>query len=76
VPYGKDSKMVHVVGGDLGGGYEWTPAATFPMKRGITAIALDGQGLISHFTTVYDSSLIEDPSYQALVTLSAEQPLP
>jgi hypothetical protein len=76
VPYGKDSKMVHVVGGDLGGGYEWTPAATFPMKRGITAIALDGQGLISHFTTVYDSSLIEDPSYQGLVTLSAEQPLP
>ena len=76
VPYGKDSKMVHVVGGDLGGGYEWAPAAAFPMKRGITAIALDGQGLISHFTTVYDSSLIEDPSYQALVTLSAEQPLP
>jgi hypothetical protein len=46
------------------------------MKRGITAIALDGQGLISHFTAVYDSSLIEDASYQGLVTLSAEQPLP
>ena len=60
----------------MGGGYKWTPAATFPMKRGIIAIALDERGLISHFTTVYDSSLIEDGSYQALVTLSAEQPLP
>ena len=76
VPYGKDAKMVHVVGGDMGGGFEWTPAGSFPMKRGITAIALDGQGLISHFTVVYDSSLMEDGSYQSLVTLSAEQPLP
>jgi hypothetical protein len=46
------------------------------MKRGVTAIALDSQGLISHFTTVYDSSLIEDANYQTLVTLSAEPPLP
>jgi ketosteroid isomerase-like protein len=76
VPYAKGSSMVHVVGGDMGGGYEWTPAGTFPMKRGITSIALDAQGLISHFTTVYDSSLIDDASYQAMVMLSAEQPLP
>ena len=68
--------MVHVVGGDMGGGYEWKPASSFPMRRGITSIALDSQGLISHFTVVYDSSLIDDASYQALVTLSAEQPLP
>jgi len=73
VPYGKGSTMVHVVGSDQGGGYEWTPAAGAPMRRGITALALDGQGMISHLTTVYDSSLIADPDYQALVLLSAEQ---
>ena len=75
-PYGKEAALLHVVGGDMGGGYEWKPAASFPMRRGITSIALDSQGLISHFTVVYDSSLIDDASYQALVTLSAEQPLP
>ena len=76
VPYGKGATQVHVVGGDMGGGYEWTPPSSFPNKRGISAVALDGQGLISHFTTVYDSSLMDDATYQALVALSAEQPLP
>ena len=76
VPYGKGASQVHVVGGDMGGGYEWTPPASFPNKRGNSAVALDGQGLISRFTTVYDSSLMDDATYQALVGLSAEQPLP
>lgn len=76
VPYGKGATEVHVIGNDQGGGYEWTPAASFPMRRGNLALALDGRGLISHFTVVYDSSLIDDAGYQALVALSAEQPLP
>jgi hypothetical protein len=73
VPYSSGAAMVHVVGNDQGGGYEWQPAASFPMRRGIVALALDGQGLITRFTTVYDSSLIADADYQSLVLLSAEQ---
>jgi SnoaL-like domain len=73
VPYGKGSTMVHVVGSDQGGGYEWRPDAAFPMRRGIIALALDEHGQIMHFTAAYDSSLIDDPAYQALVLLAAEQ---
>jgi len=73
VPYGRGSAMVHVVGSDQGGGYEWSPGPTFPMRRGIIALALDEHGQIMHFTTAYDSSLIDDPTYQALVLLAAEQ---
>ena len=73
VPYGKGSTMVHVVGSDQGGGYEWRPDAAFPMRRGIIALALDEHGQIMHFTAAYDSSLLDDPAYQALVLLAAEQ---
>ena len=65
--------MVHVVGSDQGGGYEWRPDAAFPMRRGIIALALDERGQIMHFTAAYDSSLFDDPAYQALVLLAAEQ---
>jgi hypothetical protein len=65
--------MVHVVGSDQGGGYEWRPDPAFPMRRGIIALALDEHGQIMHFTTAYDSSLIDDPTYQTLVLLAAEQ---
>lgn len=73
VPYGKGSTMVHVVGNDQGGGYEWRPDPAFPMRRGIIALALDEHGQIMHFTTAYDSSLFDDPTYQTLVLLAAEQ---
>jgi hypothetical protein len=72
LPYGRGAALAHVVGSDQGGGYEWRPAAAFPMRRGIVALALDEQGLIARLTTVYDSSLIEDADYQSLVLLSAE----
>ncbi|MBV8744071.1 MAG: hypothetical protein JO134_03400 [Xanthobacteraceae bacterium] len=45
-----------------------------PRSRcGIIALAIDEQGQIMHFTTAYDSSLFDDPTYQALVLLAAEQ---
>jgi hypothetical protein len=43
------------------------------MRRGIIALALDEHGQIMHFTAAYDSSLLDDPAYQALVLLAAEQ---
>ncbi len=72
VPYGKGAALAHVVGGDQGGGYEWTPAGSFAMKRGNTALALDRDGKIERLTVVYDSGLLPDASYHALVGLSAE----
>ena len=73
LPYGAGASVAHVVGGDLGGGYEWRAGAAFPMKRGNTALSLDKAGKISRLTVVYDSSLFSDPDYQSLVLLSAEK---
>ena len=72
VPYGKGAALAHVVGGDQGGGYEWRADASFPMKRGNTEIELDRDGKISRLAVVYDSGLLPDAQYHALVALSAE----
>jgi hypothetical protein len=71
-PYGPGASVAHVVGSDLGGGYEWKAAPSFPMRRGNTAIALDEHGLITRLTVVYDSSLFSDADYHAMAALSAE----
>jgi hypothetical protein len=73
VPYsGATASVAHVVGGDLGGGYEWHAAQNFPQRRGNTAIELDKQGRISRLTVVYDSGLFTDAAYRQLVGLAAE----
>jgi hypothetical protein len=73
VPYsGASASVAHVVGGDLGGGYEWHAAEGFPQKRGNTAIELDKQGRISRLTVVYDAGLFTDATYRQLVQLAAE----
>jgi hypothetical protein len=65
-----------VVGSRQGGGYEWHAApVAAPMRRGNTALELDGAGKISRFTTVYDSGLLAYPAYQGLVLAAAEAPL-
>ena len=71
-PYGPGAALAHVVGSDLGGGYEWRAGPSFPMKRGDTALALDAQGRITRLTVVYDSSLLSDSDYHAMAQLSAE----
>lgn len=73
VPYGRGASVLHVNGGRLGGGYEWAAApATAPLRRGHTAIELDKAGKISRLTTMYDSSVLADDQYRALVALAAE----
>ena len=71
-PYGPGAAVAHVVGSDQGGGYEWRAAPSFPMKRGITALALDEHGQITHLTVVYDGSLLSDADYRALAQLTVE----
>jgi hypothetical protein len=74
VPYGGAAAVAHVVGGDLGGGYEWRAAPGFPQRRGNTAIELDKQGKISRLTVVYDAGLFPEDRYRQLVQLAADPP--
>ncbi len=66
--------MLHVVGGDMGGGYEWqaAPAYRTTVRRGITAIAVNQDGTISRVTTVWDGAMMPDADIRALMTLSLE----
>jgi hypothetical protein len=77
VPYGEGASVAHVVGSDQGGGYEWkaSPSAA-PMRRGNTALELDGDGKITRFTTVYYSGLFSYDKYKQLVLLGAEKATP
>jgi len=74
LPYGPGASLVHVVGSDQGGGYEWHAALSAnPLQRGNTAIELDRDGNITRFTTIYDSFQLTDTAYQTLVQLAAEK---
>jgi hypothetical protein len=73
LPYGPGATVAHVVGSDEGGGYEWKAATSAsPLVRGNTALELDGNGRISRFTTIYDSSQYPDATYRNLLLLGAE----
>jgi hypothetical protein len=63
-PYGAGSTLRHVVGGDTGGGFEWTAADGLV---GITAIELDDAGLITRITSVYDGRQIARDRRTALL---------
>ena len=73
VPYGSGAELAHVVGADMGGGYEWHAAPAFPERRGNTALELDAEGKITRMTVVYDSSLMPDPDYRNMVELAGER---
>jgi hypothetical protein len=72
VPYGKGSKLRHVVGSDQGGGYEWTNDNN-SVKRGIVAIELNGAGQIDRLDTTWDNGVMSDADLQALVLQSIEK---
>lgn len=74
IPAGKSSALLHIVGGDLGGGYEWqaSPAYSSTVRRGITSIALDKDGKISSLTSLWDGGLISDSKIKSLAALSID----
>lgn len=72
VPYGKGAKLVHIVGSDQGGGYEWVNADG-SVKRGIIAIDLNSTGQIERLNTTWDNGVMSDADLQALVLLSIEK---
>ncbi len=74
LPAGASSSLLHMVGGDMGGGYEWeaTPAYRASVRRGISAISLDQDAKITRLTTVWDGAVIPDADIKALVLLSLD----
>lgn len=69
-PFENGAQLMHIVGGAHGGGFEWRSADG--KIRGITALELDYQGLVSRITTTYDGRLISPADHDKLVSLSAE----
>ncbi len=69
-PLGSKSRLRHVVGGHLGGGFEWYGSPHTEVTDGITALALDADGEITRATTVYDGRQLGDEKRQSLILLS------
>ncbi|WP_438347071.1 nuclear transport factor 2 family protein [Paenibacillus sp. FA6] len=67
LPYGADTTIRYVVGGDQGGGYEWANANS-SVPRGTTALELNDEGKITGMTVVWDGSLMDDAELTELVT--------
>jgi hypothetical protein len=65
-------KLMHVVGSDQGGGFEWTNNGS-SVKRGVVAIDLDCVGQIVRLVTTWDNGILSDSELQALVLLSIEK---
>ena len=70
-PYGKGSKLMHVVGSYQGGGFEWTNDGS-SVKRGIVAIDLNSAGQVERLDTTWDNSIMSNADLQALVLKSIE----
>jgi hypothetical protein len=70
VPYGRSSRLRHIVGGDHGGGFEWTSGPAAGLLAGITALELDPDGLITKVTSVYDSRQLDPVRKAALASAS------
>ncbi|WP_194904088.1 twin-arginine translocation signal domain-containing protein [Catenulispora rubra] len=57
LPYiGSTTGVRHVLGDEVGGGYEWTNTGG-PIPRGITALELDPWGRIERFSAVWNGAL-------------------
>jgi hypothetical protein len=70
LPY-STADVVHVVGSDHGGGFEWR-AEGADIPRGAAALTLDATGKVSSLTFVWDGSLLDDPQIAALTALAVE----
>jgi len=72
IPYGNGARLVHIVGNDQGGGYEWINDGS-SVKRGIVSIDLNSAGQIERLDTTWDNGVMSDADLQALVLLSMEK---
>jgi hypothetical protein len=71
-PYGRGSRVRHVVGSTSGGGFEWYASPESKVRAGITALELDPSGKILRLTTVYDSRPLGREKRAALIALASD----
>jgi hypothetical protein len=71
-PFGKDATLRHVLGGNLGGGFEWVSGPSSRELSGVTALELDGHGKITRLTIVYDGRQLTPETLQKFAALSIE----
>ena len=71
LPYGSGTVVRHVVGGVLGGGYEWR-SVTHRTRVGVIALELSRQALITRLTTTWDAGALNDAAMTALLTKTLE----
>ena len=72
LPHGRGSKLRHVLGGDTGGGFEWSASSSRDVKFGLIALELDAAVKIPQLTTVYDSRALGREDREVLLSLSSE----
>jgi hypothetical protein len=72
LPYGVGTTIRHTVGSALGGGYEWVKKGA-QVDHGVVALELDRQGSVTHFTAVWDGSLVDDATLTALLATTLER---
>ncbi len=71
-PYLRGSKLRHVVGSDLGGGFEWYGSPLTPVRTGITGLTLNEDGKIIRAASMYDGRLLGKAKANVLRSLAAE----
>jgi ketosteroid isomerase-like protein len=72
LPFGTGAALRHVVGSAQGGGFEWIGSASTPLHAGVTALVLDGDGLITRASTTYDGTMLLPSQVAALVPLALD----
>jgi hypothetical protein len=72
-PFGQDATLRHVVGGNLGGGFEWVGGPSSGELSGVTALELNGDGKITRLTVVYDGRQLAADSLAKFAALSLER---
>jgi hypothetical protein len=73
LPYSQpDAKPSFVVGGKLGGGYEW--AGTNPRDRGVVALALDSHsGLVTAIDVMWNGALVDEERLSSISRQAIER---
>jgi len=70
-PYGPGLQLGNVVGGDIGGGFEWVSSSS-EVRTGVTSLSLNAEGRITRMIVVYDGRDLSAPSRNELALLTLE----
>lgn len=64
LPYGPGTKVLHVLGSAVSGGYEWTP--TDGALHGVSALTLNCEGEITSFSAMWDAARLDTPTLESI----------